>query len=92
MQAVKGRISNGLFTPSYETTIPSHAEVILIFADAWLKPQATTSSCFDEVQKQARIEGLKKVKEALAQIDGEDLSDFPKQGLMKLPHEYSWAD
>jgi len=94
MQAVKGFISDGVFTPSYETAIPNQAEVILVFAASSINAQsaAVTVTSFDEIRRQARIEGLKKIKAALDEVDDEDLIDFPKQGAMKLPHEYAWND
>ena len=94
MQAVKGHISNGFFTPSYDAKIPNHAEVILVFVETLLKPELSsiTATFSDETQRQARIEGLRKIEAALELIDDEDLSNFPKQGLMKLPDEYPWSE
>jgi len=94
MQAVKGHISNGFFTPNYEVKIPSHAEAILVFTDSLFKPELplTTTTSYDETRIKSRIEGLKNIEAALALIDDEDLFDFPKQGLMKLPEEYPWFE
>ena len=93
MQAVKGHISNGFFTPSYDAKIPNHAEVILVFVESLIKPEQSpvTAISSDEALRQSRIEGLQKIEAALELIDDEDLSNFPKQGLMKLPDEYPWT-
>jgi len=94
MQAVKGFISNGVFTPSQGAVIPSYAEVMLVFMETLTSPVSPTEKTthFSESQIQERIEGLNKIKAALNQIEGEDLSDFPKQGAMKLPLAYAWDD
>ncbi|MCL1884400.1 MAG: hypothetical protein FWF81_11715 [Defluviitaleaceae bacterium] len=34
MQAVKGNLSNGLFTPFEKIVLPTHAEVMLVFGEA----------------------------------------------------------
>ena len=93
-QAVKGYLSNGWFTPNDGVVLPSHARVRLVIEEVLEKPQPSETLLFkpDDSAKQARIDGLEKIKAELELIDDEDLSDFPKQGLMKLPHEYAWFD
>jgi len=94
MQAVEGYLSDGWFTPNSKIVLPRHARVRLVIEEIIEKPKTAEILTFniDESEKQARIDGLKEVKAALELIDDEDLSDFPKQGLMKLPHDYAWFD
>ena len=94
MQAVKGYLSNGLFTPNDEVTLPNYARVELVIKEVIEKPHSAEILSFklNESETQARIDGLKKIKAELDLITDEELSDFPKQGLMKLPQEYAWFD
>jgi len=82
MQSVNGYLSNGRFTPSDEISLPSYARVKLVIEEVLMSKS-------NELQRQARIDGLKQIEAALELINDEDLSDFPKQGLMKLPQDYA---
>jgi len=94
MQAFQGYLSDGRFTPTDKIALPRHAKVRLIIEEIIEKNQTAESPSFrlSEAEKQARIESLKKIKADLELIDDEDLSDFPRQGLMKLPQDYAWFD
>ena len=94
MQAVKGYISNGWFKPNDGFELPSYARVMLVIEEVMEKPMKAEMLPFkmDDAERQARIDGLNKIEAALELIDDEDLSDFPKQGLMKLPQDYPWFD
>ena len=94
MQTVKGYISNGWFKPNDEFELPSYARVMLVIEEVIEKPVKAEMLPFkmDNAERQARIDGLNKIEAALELIDDEDLSDFPKQGLMKLPQDYPWFD
>ena len=94
MQGVQGYLTDGWFTPTDEIMLPRRARVRLVIEEEIIIEQATEMlplKLTDE-EKQARLEGLKKIKADLALIEDEDLSDFPQQGLMKLPHDYAWHD
>ena len=93
MQAVQGYLSDGWFTPTDEIMLPRRAKVKLVIEEI-LTDQTAEILPFkiSEEERQARIDGLKKIEAALNLIDDEDLSDFPKQGLMKLPQDYAWSD
>jgi len=43
-----------------------------------------------ENEMQARVDWIKKIEALLEFARDEDLSDFPKQGLMKDPSDYTW--
>jgi len=92
MQAVVGYLSNGRFTPNDEVVLPSHARVRMVIEEVIDAPKHAEILPFklSEAERQARMERLDKIEMALELIDDEDLSDFPKQGFMKLPHEYAW--
>ena len=94
MQAVKGYISNGWFTPNDGVVMPSHARVKLVIEEVIESPQPAEILPFksEEAEMQARIDWLKRIEAALELSKDEDLSDFPKQGLMKLPEDYGWFD
>ena len=91
MQAVKGYLSNGWFTPTTNVVLPSHTEVLLVFVDSDVPTLESTESHFSESEIKARVEGLKRLEAALALTADEDLSNFPKQGLMKTTYD-DWAD
>jgi len=95
MQAVKGYLSNGWFTPTDEVKLPNHARVRIIIEEVIERPPLESIVSYNTItdaERQARIDGLNKIEAALDLIDDEDLSDFPKQGLMKLPKDYPWFD
>jgi len=92
MQAIKGYLSNGVFVPRDNVAMPPYAEVIVVIAEAHNDLYSGIATSFDDADRQARIEELDKIKAALELVDDEDLSDFPPQGLMKLPQDYHWFD
>lgn len=92
MQAIKGYLSNGLFTPSDEVGLPSHARVVLIIEEEIDKPKQTLPFIPDEADKKARTDWLIKVEEMLKQSRDEDLSYFPRQETVKNPEDYPWFD
>ena len=89
MQAVKGYLSHGRFTPFNKAFLPNQTEVMLIFADTDTKPLSieSTESYFNEFEIHARVESLKRIEAALELAKDEDLSDFPEQGLMKVSYD-----
>ena len=89
MQAVKGRLSNGWFTPNDGVALPNQIEAMLVFWETTAEPQSTETLeiTASDVEKQARIDWLNRIEAALELTDDEDLSDFPKQGLMKVSYE-----
>ena len=94
MQAVKGYLSNGWFTPINKVVLPRSAEAMLVFVDSSTVPITTeliAEPYFSESEIQARVEGLKRIDATLELAKDEDLSDFPKQGLMKTSYD-DWAD
>jgi len=92
MQAVKGYLSNGWFTPIDKTILPRQARVRLVIEEIIEKPQSVEALSPDELEKQARIYWLNKVEDSLALARDEDLSGFPGQGLMKTHEDYAWLD
>ena len=86
MQAVKGYLSNGWFTPNDGAVLPNHIEAVLVFGEGTKKPQLRSES-----DTQARMERLNRIEAALALSRDEDLSNFPKQGLMKVSYD-DWLD
>jgi len=94
MQAVKGYLSDGLFTPFNKVVLPRNIEAMLVFVDssiAPMSPESTAEPYFSKSEIQARMEGLKRIEATLELAMDEDLSNFPKQGLMKTSYE-DWAD
>ena len=89
MQAVKGYLSNGLFTPRDAVVLPSHAEVVLIFGET---AEEDTAEPLSEAERQACKEWLDEMDVLLELSRDEDISDFPKQGLMKSLEDYAWFD
>ena len=94
MQAVKGYISNGWFTPTNEFKLPSYARVMLVIEEVIEEPdnKGVSLESADDTVKQARINWLNRVEEMLALSMDEDLSNFPKQGPMKDPEDYVWFE
>ena len=94
MQAVKGYLSNGWFTPSDGANLPNHARVSLVIEEVIEKPHAVEALQFkiSEAERQARTEWLDRIEAQLELVTDEDLSEFPKQRLMKNPEDYAWFD
>jgi len=97
MQAVSGYLYNGLFRPYDGATLPRHARVRLVIEEimdeASEKPDATEMLPFkmSEAERQAKLDGIRQVEKLLEFSRDEDLSDFPKQGLMKVSYD-DWLD
>ena len=94
MQAVKGYISNGRFTPNDEFMLPNYARVMLVIEEVIENPtgKELLSDKADDSAHQARVEWLNRVESLLELSMDEDLSNFPKQELMKNPNDYTWFD
>jgi len=84
MQAVKGYLDNGVFKPSDGVELPGYAKVILVIEEAMSKTVTMPNEKWEE-ERQARMKWLDTIEAELDLIDDEDLSNFPKQGMMKLP-------
>ena len=89
MQAVKGYFSNGWFTPSDNVVLPNQIEAVLVFDETITEPLITEAVSYDfrEAEKQSNINWLNQIKKSLELSRDEDLSDFPKQGQMKLSYD-----
>ena len=97
MQAVKGYLADGRFTPIDSVKLPDRVRAILVFHDESVQESAQTEprdfwhkfDCMTDESKieerQTRMEWLNRLKQALADSAGEDLPDFPSQELMKEP-------
>jgi len=85
MQALDGYLSNGWFTPNDGAVLPTYARVKLVIEEIIEKPR------IDESDRQARMEGLRRIEEQLELSKDEDLSNFPRQGLMKVNFD-DWLD
>ena len=94
MQAVKGYLSNGRFTPHDGTGLPRHARVVLFIEEVMDKPQSPDMLPLnrDEANKKARVDWLSKIESMLELSRDEDLSNFPKQGIMKNLEDYPLYD
>jgi len=94
MQAVKGYLSNGWFTPNDRVILPHHARVVLVIEEVVEKPQQADNFPFKsgEMEKQTRIAWLDGVEALLELSRDEELSDFPKQEMMKNLEDYPWLD
>ena len=94
MQAVKGYISNGRFTPNDEFILPNYARVMLVIEEVIEGPaiKELSSDDADDTVRQARADWLNRVEAMLALSMDEDLSNFPKQERMKSPEDYAWFD
>ena len=88
MQAVKGYLSNGWFTPNDGAVLPSKTEAVLVFGETTTEPR---SAEIHEVEKQDSIDWLNRIKKSLELSRDEDLSNFPKQGMMKVSYD-DWLD
>ena len=91
MQAIKGYLSNGRFTPYDDVALPVRIEAVLVFGETEHKPTEMLQFDFIETEKQARISWLNKIKKSLELSRDEDLSNFPKQGMMKSSYD-DWFD
>ena len=94
MQAVKGYLSNGWFTPNDGVGLPRHARVVLLIEEVIDKPRSADMLPLkqDEADKKARIDWLNRVEAMLELSRDEDLSNFPKQELTKNLEDYPWYD
>ena len=94
MQAVKGYLSNGWFTPNNGAELPSHARVMLVVEEIIERNHETEILPFesDDAKKQARIDWINRVESLLELSRGEDLSNFPRPGLAKSIEDYPWFD
>ena len=98
MQAVKGYISSGRFTPTDGTVLTDHAHAVLVINDINTNPQQkkSTEDFLSELSKlakeakeeerQARKEWLARLRQARQLAAGEPLPDFPPRTLMGDPH------
>ena len=85
MQAVKGYLDNGIFTPYEAVTLPSRAEVTLLF---WEPPHSTMSdedkafwAEFDRITAESAHENELLKDEAFSrQAAGRDLINFVDEG------------
>ena len=68
MQAVRGYINNGLFEPLDNFIMPIYAKVLVVIEE---------EKTIDDPERQARIDGVKRIEAMIAMSMDEDLSDFP---------------
>ena len=94
MQAVKGYLSDGWFTTNDGVELPRHAKVVLVIEEVMNKPYSADllPNKHDDTDKKARIDWLNKVEAMLELSRDEDLSNFPKQELIKNLEDYPWYD
>ncbi|MCL2361022.1 MAG: hypothetical protein FWC73_04305 [Defluviitaleaceae bacterium] len=94
MQAVKGHISNGVFTPLDNFNMPSYAQVILIIEEVFAKVNQPDTLLSPSVDNEAltSIAWLDKVEALLKQSRDEDISDFPTQETIKNLNDYPWFE
>ena len=88
MQAVKGYFSNGRFVPDDNIVLPNRIEAVLVFKEKEAQFEETD---MNEAERQANIKWLNRIKASLVFSRDEDLSDFPKQGQMKMSYD-DWLD
>ena len=88
MRAVNGVLSNGLFTPLDGVALPSHIEAVLVFGETISQPVEDISKMQQSAaDKQAITDWLNSIKASLKLSRDEDLSNFPKQGQMKVSYD-----
>jgi len=85
MQAVKGYLDNGIFTPHESITLPRKAEVTILFREAVQSliqdDEKTFWADFDRMAVESSDENGLLNNEAFSRGDsGRDLSEFLKQG------------
>ncbi|MCL2223188.1 MAG: hypothetical protein FWC20_12420 [Oscillospiraceae bacterium] len=68
--------------------MPSQIEAVLVFGESVLQNSPTAAQSIRASDKQKRMDWLNRIEAALKLARDEDLSDFPKQGLMKPPQDY----
>jgi len=91
MQAVKGYLTNGWFTPVDKVKLPNHIEAVLVFGDKIETLQPENEHALNEPEMKACIDWLNQVKASLELSRDEDLTNFPKQGLMQTNYD-DWVD
>ncbi|MCL2189376.1 MAG: hypothetical protein FWC16_13730 [Defluviitaleaceae bacterium] len=79
MQAVKGLVTEGRFTPANNTPLPHYAHAILIIEET---PLPTPK----EDDMQARLAWLEELRLAREYAKDEPLPPFPPRTPMELPH------
>ena len=98
MQAVKGYLSDGHFTPTDGTVLPHFVHAVLVLGESITKPQPTKPQEdfwkeFDKLTEEVRIEEqsarkewLNRLREARQLAANELLPDFPTRTPMGEPH------
>ena len=81
MQAVKGLVTEGRFTPTNNMPLPRHAHAILIIEET--PPQITEVKT---EERQARQAWLARLRQARQQAEGEPLPPFLPRTPMEQPH------
>ena len=96
MQAVKGYLSNGRFTPTDGTILPNHTQAVLIIEEETAKPKKPQEAFLKEFNKnlkeakledkQLRQEWLNRLRQARQLAANEPMPHFPPRTPMGEPH------
>jgi len=79
MQAVKGRLLNGWFTPIDKVELPSNLEVVLVFGDAPPNPPKSSSISTTVDKKNKRQLGF--LKEKIPSLPDSFFDPLPEEDL-----------
>ena len=85
MQAIKAVYDGLNFRPKQPIPVQGYYDVVITF----IEPIALDNLIDEKYteDKQEKIDRLNKIESALELTDGEDLSNFPRQGLMKVTYD-----
>ena len=85
MQAVKGYLTDGQFTPLNGDVLPSRAKVIIIIEEIVQKANELISFAVEENELKARRAWLKRLRESVEDAMEEPLLDFPARSKAMRP-------
>ena len=89
MQAIKAVYDGYVFKPTQPIPVQGYYDVVITFIEP-IAPDKLEDRDY-AAETKGKIDQLNKIESALEFADDEDLSNFPRQGLMKTLYD-DWQD